>query len=59
MALNGHAGGGDRLPVVIRAMGARDVPGLLRMRGGVVHKPPLMAESTVVGRSFTITAARP
>ena len=36
MAMNGRAGagGGERLPVVIRAMGARDVPGLLRMRGG-------------------------
>ena len=35
MALNGQSanGGGERLPVVIRAMGLRDVPGLLRMRG--------------------------
>ena len=31
MAVNGD---GERLPVVIRAMGARDMPGLLRMRGG-------------------------
>jgi hypothetical protein len=31
MAVNGS---GERVPVVIRAMGARDIPGLLRMRGG-------------------------
>ena len=28
------SGDGERMPVVIRAMGARDLPGLLRMRGG-------------------------
>jgi hypothetical protein len=37
MALNGQTGNGERLPVVIRAMGLRDLPGLLRMRGGGVR----------------------
>jgi hypothetical protein len=49
MVLNGQSatGGGDRLPVVIRAMGLRDVPGLLRMRGSGVRLA--LPESQVSG----------
>jgi hypothetical protein len=48
MALNGQsANGGERLPVVIRAMGLRDVPGLLRMRGSGVRLA--LPESQVSG----------
>jgi hypothetical protein len=49
MALNGQSanGSGERLPVVLRALGMRDVPGLVRMRGSGVRLA--LPESQVSG----------